>query len=201
MSKFRLGKPLTKAQLGAWKSLTPIYRGNDLIAFVGMETGWKTPWKLYPIQPAPANRTYDAVDGYWPNPGYHDANAITIHRYGSTKGNGRDTACEHLESVFKFGNAFYRYRDHFLTAEEQEARAIANKADRAEENRRYRQTQITYQNDRQLRLEGLKGIMRKMGNLTSEAEYSALRSTIISLEMEIAEHQRRLDQEQEQEKE
>lgn len=188
-SMFRLGTPLTKDKLGHWKSLTPIYRGDDLIAFVGMEAGWKKKWKLYPIRPT--TRDSGAVDGYEPNDGNFNRDAINIYNYGNKSGNGRDLACQTLEEVFDPRSYRYRHAENFKTAAEREAAEAKFKAQRLAEEDKHRQAVLNLQSARRTRLAALRSIL-PMDTLDGD-QRDALFTTVNLLQSEVDHYQGQLD--------
>jgi len=181
-SDFRLGDRITVEGYSPWKSLTPIFHVDDLIAFVGMTTGWKTDWKLYPIMgtDSPIN-----ISGYGPN--------INRPQRVYAKG-GRENAINRLVELLT-GDYYSDVAREFVSLSTIRERSIQRKADEAERERKYYASLLTNQHNRKKRLTGLKSILNE--KLLDEAQTAALTETIAMLESDVAHYQKALDQESE----
>jgi hypothetical protein len=67
-----VGERLTLPQFSAYRTLYPIYEAGNLLGFVGTQTGWGKPWRLYPLERLWANtaqklKTTTQLDGFAPD--------------------------------------------------------------------------------------------------------------------------------------
>jgi hypothetical protein len=182
-SDFRLGARLTKEQLGSfsgWKSLAPIYRGDDMIAFLGMRAGFRGRWALYPV--TGVTRANAQVDGFGPN----DSNYQSIMVYG-----GRDSAIERLVEGLNPGHYMSEQNaKNFKTVSEQRAERANAKSAEAEASAARMASLTKYQADRENRLADLESILALTA--LSDMQRAALVETVKLLRSETEHYARQL---------
>lgn len=66
VSEITIAARLKLKQYSSWRSLSPVYRGGDLVGFVGYTNGYRGAWRLYPIRRSALNNS-DGIDGHMPD--------------------------------------------------------------------------------------------------------------------------------------
>jgi hypothetical protein len=193
-SEFRVGDRL-KPRFG-WKSLAPIYRGDELIAFLGMHSGYRGKWAIYPITEAAKGSLNDGytTDGYRPSDG-RSAESFNLYGVrGSTR--AREKVPSAMAEMFnadltKDWNK--RRLDAFRTISEQKAALDAHEAETRAQAAKWRMGAEQLQNARVERLRGLQSIRESNSISLDDAQRDALTATITMLEAEVRHYQRQLD--------
>ena len=168
--RLRIGDKL--GEVFGYRSVYPIFRDDDLIAFLTFPYGFRGKWSLHAIRPS--ERT-DAYQGYGPQDHYSHKVRLTL---------GYEYALNELTRLL--ADADQKYAVKFPTKSEQEASSAAFKKEMEAAEEKYWAGEIAAQEAREARLKGLQAIMLKCDLHGDES--LALKKTIDLLQAEVDHH-------------
>lgn len=169
----RIGERLDLPEYSSWRSLSPVFGDDELVAFIGYPHGWGGYWRMYSLGLVSREGQYN-FQGCKPN----DANGDSVPARGRDVDAISEILCDE-----RYSKRFTSRAE--LIQEEQQA-----KRDRTERQTQYRKSLTEAQDRRRDRLAGLESIAGRSD--LSNVERAALVGTIEGLRSEISHYAKQL---------
>lgn len=187
---FRFGDRITLPEYSEWRSLFPVFRGDDLIAFLGNKNGWGKGWALYALKIS--DRAL--FEGFSPNTKDYNATITVVGKGVDLIKKRAVTALGETfdgNGIWTHRSKYFQSRNEILTKEKEELDNLAKHKAKMIENTKTTIERLA--NEHAM----LASMVERIGNIVSPEELKLLQDLTEVKHTELRGAEQRLQRHQE----